>query len=87
MILGSCRTCRFMAAPRSKGEHGTCVRIIHGNGDCETWDDRTADPDKELAYVTDGSGYSARLLVLPSFGCALHELGPSVVQREEKQRT
>lgn len=51
----------------------TCVRIIHGNsskagyvGDAEP---TTAQP----AMVVDGSGYSARLLVLPMFGCVLHE--------------
>ena len=28
---------------------------------------------KQPAAVLDGSGYAARLVVLPTFGCALHE--------------
>ena len=27
----------------------------------------------DAAVVTDGSGYAARLRVLPTFGCTLHE--------------
>ena len=81
--MKTCATCRFMAAPRSaaiywfdsdsdqdvESEHASCARIIHGNVDsCAS---RKA--AKELAVVTDGSGYAARLCVLPTFGCVLHE--------------
>jgi hypothetical protein len=48
--------------------HRTCTRIIHGN----SWD-APDDADKQLALVTDGSGFAARLIVLPTFGCLLHE--------------
>jgi len=80
-----CATCRFMAEPRSgtietwddeaetsyESEHRTCTRIIHGNGYKERLDhSRTF---QEPALVTDGSGYAARLVVLPTFGCVLHE--------------
>jgi hypothetical protein len=52
-------------------EH-TCVRIIHGNaGDHEG---RKLTPEQPAA-VLDGSGYQARLVVLPTFGCVLHEPG------------
>ena len=50
--------------------HRTCVRIIHGNSNRHNSDEVVL---KELAVVTDGSGYAARLAVLPSFGCVLHE--------------
>ena len=67
-----CSTCRFFA-PEPRGlqvydpetdedfetQHHTCVRVVHGNGDD--------------VKVVDGSGYAARLLVLPNFGCILHE--------------
>lgn len=48
-------------------QHRTCARIIHGNVSNE--------PSvlTEPAVVVDGSGYAARLLVLPTFGCVLHE--------------
>lgn len=56
--------------------HGTCVRIIHGNR-CEprlhSEGRAIRRAASELAVVTDGSGYAARLLVLPTFGCVLHE--------------
>lgn len=72
--MKTCATCRFMAAKREKyvwddeTDHRSCVRIKHGNGG-------EASPD-ESAVVVDGSGYTARLLVLPTFGCALHEEMP-----------
>lgn len=50
----------------------TCVRIVHGNArvnNLDEWKAREATP----AVVVDGSGYAARLLVLPTFGCVLHE--------------
>jgi hypothetical protein len=62
--------------------HRTCVRIIHGNGSPPNYpwlgrgDDSPeydGDARKELAAVLDGSGYAARLVVLPSFGCVLHK--------------
>ncbi len=76
-----CETCKFMAAPRgliqygddgSEGvvsKHRSCARIIHGNGDARNSPETLDEP----AIVTDGSGYAARLLVLPTFGCVLHE--------------
>ncbi len=72
----TCATCRFMAAERDRMSdeitvaHRSCVRIIHGNFD--------SDAEKEIATVVDGSGYAARLCVLPTFGCVLHE--PAVPQ-------
>jgi len=51
-------------------EHGTCTRIVHGNNWKSTHEAATA---TEPAAVVDGSGYAARLVVLPSFGCVLHE--------------
>lgn len=81
--MNTCQSCRFMAAPRSasqiyiddagdfiESEHATCTRIIHGNGD----NDLMRQSIRELAIVTDGSGYAARLRVLPEFGCVLHEM-------------
>lgn len=50
-------------------ERHTCVRIIHGNKDA--W--LPVPSDAQPAIVVDGSGYAARLLVLPTFGCVLHE--------------
>jgi len=52
--------------------HRSCVRIIHGNGDAK-YDRGFAGLAPEPALVTDGSGYAARLIVLPTFGCTLHE--------------
>lgn len=78
--MKTCETCRFFGTGMGvsywdddKGdmvetEHRACARIIHGNG----FQPERA-PLKELAVVTDGSGYSARLQVLPTFGCVLHE--------------
>lgn len=84
--MKNCKSCRFFAAPRGKSERfGSCVKIIHGNGDgnwrgsdgMPTDEELSAakwvDPEKELAYVVDGSGYAARLKVKPDFGCVLHE--------------
>lgn len=77
----TCSTCRFMAMPRDEDvwddateemvpdTRATCVRIIHGNRDSHAPFPSVAQP----AMVVDGSGYSARLLVLPTFGCNLHE--------------
>lgn len=55
---------------------------------CPVYDDGTREsadeeanarvhPNKEPAAVLDGSGYAARLVVLPSFGCILHEDRPT----------
>lgn len=91
--MRTCATCRFMAAKRDPfpdglerynpdtdedeaTEHRTCVRIVHGNG----YKDRTppwGQVKQEPAVVIDGSGYAARLLVLPTFGCTLHEPRPN----------
>lgn len=80
--MKTCATCRFMAAPRDamsvwddsqddicETEHRTCVRILHGNGGDLKYRLAAAEP----ALVVDGSGYAARLVVLPTFGCMLHE--------------
>lgn len=81
--MNRCETCRFMAEPRGRDfigdegqedrstEHRSCVRILHGNGDLqfEPYEKSAREP----ALVVDGSGYAARLIVLPSFGCTLHE--------------
>lgn len=69
--------------------HNTCVRIIHGNSCSDHYhpspilmdgtemehgfDNDAVQPRKEPAAVLDGSGYAARLVVLPTFGCVLHE--------------
>lgn len=85
----TCATCRFMAEPREDfyapadvtsndvdkpTEHATCVRIIHGNEDYR--DEAMRKASREPALVIDGSGYEARLIVLPTFGCVLHEAKP-----------
>jgi hypothetical protein len=77
----TCASCRFFAAPRpltnymadpeEESAHHSCVRIIHGNGDAQ----RESSTQTEPALVVDGSGYAARLIVLPTFGCVLHEEG------------
>lgn len=87
--LGTCATCRFFGARMGvevwdddydagngfgpgdtrETEHHACARIIHGNGGGVDFAKVNAEP----AIVTDGSGYAARLRVLPTFGCALHE--------------
>ena len=53
----------------AKTEHHNCARIIHGNTDQLPFEKKQVEP----AVVVDGSGYSARLKVLPTFGCTLHE--------------
>ena len=84
--VNRCATCRFMGAESGvsvwdptandgEGEmvdtmHHPCARIIHGNG---SPDERGPNIKDEPAMVTDGSGYAARLRVLPTFGCVLHE--------------
>jgi hypothetical protein len=53
---------------RASGHH-ECLRVLHGNaGGRETFE-RFEQP----AVVVDGSGYVARLRVLPTFGCVLWE--------------
>lgn len=82
--MSQCSSCKYMAAPRglvkyiedadgmyvgeSQSAHRTCTRILHGNGG-----DHEHMVDSEPALVVDGSGYAARLIVLPTFGCNLHE--------------
>lgn len=82
----TCATCRFMAEPRgleifgeteaedTVTEHRSCVRVIHGNGDSRH--EAMSKSAREPALVIDGSGYAARLIVLPTFGCVLHEAKP-----------
>ncbi len=81
--MGTCLTCRFwsqldpviyycadVAHDCGDGHelpHGKCVRIIHGNKG------RVQGSVDEPAMVLDGSGYSATLRTLPTFGCSLHE--------------
>jgi len=55
------------AEERVETQHQTCARIVHGNGG------DSPGVAHELAVVVDGSGYAARLCVLPTFGCALWE--------------
>lgn len=85
--MNTCSTCRFMAAERGleffedDGServtgHRSCVRIIHGNGEAK-YDRGFERLAPEPALVTDGSGYAARLIVLPTFGCTLHEPLPN----------
>ena len=79
--LNTCATCRFFgsAAPldwyddaeeEHASEHHYCARVQHGNGGSAYQRETLA---KDAAVVTDGSGYAARLRVLPTFGCVLHE--------------
>ncbi len=74
--MNTCATCKYFGTERglvnrfddyNETKHHSCLRIIHGNGD------DSGNPAHELAVVTDGSGYAARLCVLPTFGCVLHE--------------
>ena len=78
--MKTCGTCRFMGAEMgvtawdeaiddtAETSHHACARIIHGN------DGRRFPTIRdEPAIVTDGSVYAARLRVLPTFGCVLHE--------------
>ena len=79
--MNNCRTCKYFGSPMGvqvyaedylddfETEHHACARIIHGNANMVSARKAAA----ELAIVTDGSGYAARLLVLPGFGCVLHE--------------
>ncbi len=81
--MPTCSTCRFFGARGGveiwddeydggdlrETDHHACARIIHGNGQQRDYRKVNSEP----AIVTDGSGYAARLRVLPSFGCALHE--------------
>lgn len=53
-----------------ESEHRLCARVQHGNGGSGREQKALA---TDLAVVTDGSGYAARLRVLPTFGCVLHE--------------
>ncbi len=73
-----CATCKHLGEPNAvsffdddceehESEHRNCNRIHHGNGTT------TRETLTEPAVVTDGSGYVARLRVLPTFGCALWE--------------
>jgi hypothetical protein len=85
----SCATCRFWNrngrndehmnwdsdANGGEGEsvvtaHRRCLRILHGNAGM-TKDEAAA--ARDLALVTDGSGYAAALRTLPTFGCVLWE--------------
>lgn len=86
-MTAHCATCRFFGAPggfedsdyndadewveRVTGHH-YCARVIHGNSGDYAFDRIAAEP----AVLTDGSGYAARLRVLPTFGCVLHEVKP-----------
>lgn len=79
--MKTCSTCLFFGAKMGvevwdgeaddtrETDHHACARIIHGNGHQIPFAIVNAEP----AIVTDGSGFAARLRVLPTFGCALHE--------------
>jgi hypothetical protein len=83
-MFPACSTCRFFGGPASidagcgegddyyerESGHHACVRIIHGNASGGV----DVSLLNEKAVVTDGSGYAAKLRVLPTFGCALHEV-------------
>lgn len=87
--MKTCATCRFFGSPAplswiiyekhsltgEEGEsaHRLCARIEHGNGGSGQQTKKLA---SDPAVVTDGSGYAARLRVLPTFGCTLHEAEP-----------
>lgn len=89
--MKTCSTCRFFGARNSLGvwddnygdiretDHHTCARIIHGNAGGVDFHKVNVEP----AIVTDGSGYAARLRVLATFGCVLHETPPSPDQGYE----
>ena len=83
MSAPTCGTCRFFGHNSGDSyfdddgrgdevtlEHNRCARIIHGNANYAA----LRKSAKEPAYVSDGSGYAARLNVLPTFGCVLHEV-------------
>jgi hypothetical protein len=77
--VSACATCKHLGQPNGvyfwpedgaddiESEHRECNRIPHGNGTV------TRETLTAPAIVTDGSGYVAKLRVLPTFGCALHE--------------
>lgn len=77
-MIAQCGTCRFFGSTVDTwdddtqevrpSKHHRCARIIHGN-----ITDPEIDNTSELAVVTDGSGYVARLNVMANFGCVLHE--------------
>lgn len=83
--MNTCNTCRFWnrngkpfpehrfgeyGIPESEGtQHRRCLRVLHNS------DSRHDDFIDEPAFVTDGSGYTAALRTLPTFGCVLHEAG------------
>jgi hypothetical protein len=90
--MKTCATCKYlgglaeMSVPDDNGdyqytEHRRCARIIHGNGHDLMLSTVLAEP----ALVTDGSGYAARLIVLPTFGCALHASTVEGTQRDDMQ--
>jgi len=78
--MGRCATCKFFGTQMGVESwdddaddmiatgHHACARVIHGNGHRNK-----KSAANELAVVTDGSGYAARLQVMPAFGCVLHE--------------
>lgn len=80
--MNTCATCKFFGSPapltwfiydgdeEGESDHRLCARIEHGNGGSGQQTKKLA---SDLAVVTDGSGYAARLRVLPTFGCVLHE--------------
>jgi hypothetical protein len=85
--VNTCSTCRFFGSEHGfdvqtdaddyvTTDHHTCVRIIHGNGHVKY--DEPKRLLSESAAVVDGSGYAARLVVLPTFGCVLHEPKPAL---------
>jgi hypothetical protein len=73
--MGNCKDCehwdrdggtyeRYDDDGEEIGDHArTCLKVVHGN----------ESKPGAAAYVTDASGYMARLWAAPDFGCALFE--------------
>jgi hypothetical protein len=86
VTLASCATCRFWT-PTPAGRtlwdqekeedielpHHRCLRILHEQPSVADGEgDAPAKPETP-AFLNDGSGYTASLNTLPTFGCTLHE--------------
>jgi hypothetical protein len=80
--MNTCASCRFWT-PTSAGRtlwdsekeedidlpHHRCLRILHE----KPVDAETGAMPETPAFLNDGSGYTASLNTLPTFGCTLHE--------------
>lgn len=82
--MEKCVTCKFFGEANhlddwnEKGEsretkHHICDKVIHINAS-SNWVNHGYNKGRDdLAVVIDGEGYIAKLLVLPDFGCILHQ--------------